>query len=275
MDKRYQVFVSSTFVDLREERQQVIQALLELDCIPAGMELFPASDETQWELIKRVIDDCDYYIVVVGGRYGSVDAAGISYTEREYGYALSRSMPVLGFVHANPQLIPAGKCELGTVARQKLDAFTQRVQSRMCRSWTTAEELGGVVSRSLVQTIKRSPGEGWVKARHASSAETVNAFRVQIDDLQHQIELARVTPPVSAEGLACGDERFTIRYNTGGILDNSGTCELTWDEIVATVGPSMLQEASDAQLREQLSRTITGKRMLERPEHAFLAEEDF
>jgi hypothetical protein len=59
MDKRYQVFVSSTFTDLQEERRQVMQALLELDCIPAGMELFPASDETQWSLIQRVIDDCD------------------------------------------------------------------------------------------------------------------------------------------------------------------------------------------------------------------------
>src|SRR6266853_1961238 len=61
MDKRYQVFVSSTFNDLQEERQEVMQALLELDCMPAGMELFPAANETQLNLIKRVIDDCDYY----------------------------------------------------------------------------------------------------------------------------------------------------------------------------------------------------------------------
>ena len=41
MDKRYQVFISSTFEDLQEERRQVMQALLALDCIPTGMELFP------------------------------------------------------------------------------------------------------------------------------------------------------------------------------------------------------------------------------------------
>lgn len=72
MDKKYQVFVSSTYIDLVEERQEVMQALLELDCIPIGMELFPAADEEQWSLIKRLIDDCDYYILIVGGRYGSV-----------------------------------------------------------------------------------------------------------------------------------------------------------------------------------------------------------
>ena len=64
MDRRYQVFVSSTFVDLRDERSRVIQTLMELDCIPAGMELFPAMDEEQFEFIKKIIDDCDYYLLI-------------------------------------------------------------------------------------------------------------------------------------------------------------------------------------------------------------------
>jgi hypothetical protein len=34
-----------------------MQALLELDCIPSGMELFPAAAETQWSLIQRVIGE--------------------------------------------------------------------------------------------------------------------------------------------------------------------------------------------------------------------------
>lgn len=70
MDKKYQVFVSSTFSDLIEERQEVMQALLELDCIPVGMELFPAADDDQWTLIKGLIDDCDYYVLIQAGRYG-------------------------------------------------------------------------------------------------------------------------------------------------------------------------------------------------------------
>ena len=92
-DKRYQVFVSSTYDDLQDERKEVMQALLELDCIPAGMELFPASSEDQWSLIKRVIDDCDYYILIIGGRYGSVGPDGISYTQMEFEYALKQGSP--------------------------------------------------------------------------------------------------------------------------------------------------------------------------------------
>jgi hypothetical protein len=78
MDKRYQVFISSTFIDLKDERQAVLRAILELDHMPAGMELFPAADDSAWQLIKDVIDASDYYVLIIGGRYGSLDETGLS-----------------------------------------------------------------------------------------------------------------------------------------------------------------------------------------------------
>jgi len=93
MDKRYQVFISSTFVDLIDERQAVLKSILEMDHMPAGMELFPATDDTAWNLIKDVIDASDYYVLIVGGRYGSLDEEGLGYTEKEYKYAVSTKNP--------------------------------------------------------------------------------------------------------------------------------------------------------------------------------------
>src|SRR5436190_9354466 len=110
-NKRYQVFVSSTYEDLQAERQEVIHALLELECIPAGMELFPAANQDQWSLIKKVIDDCDYYIVISAGRHGSLDAAGVGYTELEYRYALETDKPIIGFLHQDPESLPGHVCE--------------------------------------------------------------------------------------------------------------------------------------------------------------------
>ena len=106
MEKRYQVFLSSTFVDLKEERQAVLKAVLELDHMPAGMELFPAADESAWELIKDVIDASDYYVVIIGGRYGSLGEDGIGYTEREYDYAIGAKKPIIPLLHANPDNLP-------------------------------------------------------------------------------------------------------------------------------------------------------------------------
>ena|SRR5437762_145688 len=111
MNKRWQVFVSSTYEDLRDERHEVIQALMRLDCIPAGMELFPSADDEQWTLIQKVIDDCDYYIAIIAGRYGSIGPSGKSYTQMEYEYAVSRGIPILAFLHAAPDKLPPNLCE--------------------------------------------------------------------------------------------------------------------------------------------------------------------
>jgi hypothetical protein len=83
MEKRYQVFVSSTYDDLRDERREVMQALLKTKCIPTGMELFPAANDDSLTHIKRFIAQCDYYIVIVGRRYGSLGPDDKSFTERE------------------------------------------------------------------------------------------------------------------------------------------------------------------------------------------------
>src|ERR1700733_12905624 len=164
MDKRFQVFVSSTYADLQDERQEVMQALLELDCIPAGMELFPAANEDQWTLIKKVIDECDYYLVIVAGRYGSLGPTGLSFTEMEYRYAAEKGKPVIGFVHKEPGSLAASRCEAGEEGKAKLQAFQELVKKKMCRFWESPADLGSQVSRSLVKLIKNSPAVGWVKA---------------------------------------------------------------------------------------------------------------
>src|SRR5258707_984469 len=139
--KKYQVFVSSTFEDLRPERQEIMHALLELDCIPSGMELFPAASEDQWTLIRGVIDDCDYYVVVIGGRYGSIGPDGVSYTEMEYRHAIAKEKPVIAFLHKDPGQLPAKLTEQTEDGRKKLAEFRQLAQKKMCKFWSTAQEL--------------------------------------------------------------------------------------------------------------------------------------
>ncbi|MCC7092349.1 MAG: DUF4062 domain-containing protein, partial [Nitrosomonas sp.] len=154
MNKRYQVFVSSTYADLKEERQCVIQALMEMDCIPAGMELFPAADEEQWLFIKKVIDDCDYYLLVIGGRYGSTTSDGISYTEKEFDYAVSIGLKVIALIHGEPDNIPFGKSEKDPDLRTRLENFKQKVMAgRLIKFWKTTGELPGLAARSISKTI--------------------------------------------------------------------------------------------------------------------------
>jgi Domain of unknown function (DUF4062) len=162
MEKRYQAFVSSTYEDLQLERQEVMQALLELDCIPSGMELFPAADDDQWTLIKRVIDDCDYYIAIIAGRFGSLGSEGKSFTQMEYEYAMSKQKPVIAFLHSDPGKIESAKTDPAN--RERLEPFRRLAQQKMCKMWSNPKELGSVVSRSIIKLIKDRPGIGWVRA---------------------------------------------------------------------------------------------------------------
>lgn len=195
MDKRYQIFISSTFADLQDERRRVMQTILELDCFPAGMELFPAADEEQLGFIKKVIDDCDYYLLIIGGRYGSLTPEGISYTEKEYDYALERGLGVLAFLHGRPDEIPVGKSELNSDARLKLDAFRERVaRGRLVRFWTSGEDLQKHVALSLSKATKDYPAIGWVRANQTPSGRAFNELsrlRRRVGELEKELEQAR------------------------------------------------------------------------------------
>ncbi len=188
MDKRYQIFISSTFSDLKDERNKVMQTIMSLDCIPAGMELFPAMDKEQFEFIKRIIDDCDYYLLIIGARYGSMDENGVSYTEKEYDYAVSKNIPVLAFLHNDLSSIPLNKADLCDELRQKLDTFRKKVEKgRLVQYWKNEDELNAKVAISLPKTIKMFPRVGWVRANlmtNSESLQEINELRKELDKLR-------------------------------------------------------------------------------------------
>lgn len=128
--KRYQVFVSSTYRDLIEERTAVMNCLLDNDCIPVGMEQFPAMPMSQWDYIKRLIDESDYYLLIVAGKYGSIDReTGMGYTEKEFRYTLEKEIPVIAFLHKDIGKLTVDKCEDTEEGRKE-----QRISERPLRS---------------------------------------------------------------------------------------------------------------------------------------------
>ena len=172
MEKKFQIFISSTFEDLRDERDAVAKAILEIGDIPVGMEMFSAADETQWRLIKRQIEQSDYYVVLVANRYGTI-FDGVSYTEREYDYAVERGVPVLGFVLDDKADWPMKKSDSDSEIRAKLEAFKTKVRSRMVSFWTNADSLTSKVLASLSKQKNLNPMPGWIRANSIPGPETL------------------------------------------------------------------------------------------------------
>ena len=77
--RKFSIFISSTYEDLKKERQALVGVALENNFIPVGMEQFHAAPTSQWNVITKMIDECDFYLLVIGARYGSIDEeTGIS-----------------------------------------------------------------------------------------------------------------------------------------------------------------------------------------------------
>lgn len=262
-EKRYQIFVSSTFRDLIDERQSVLRAVLELDHMPAGMELFPAADDTAWQLIKDVIDSSDYYVLLIGGRYGSLDEEGIGYTEKEYDYARKTKKPVIPLLHATPNNLPRDKTETDPEAWKRLEAFREKVESRhTCVYWNSPEDLKAKVIVGLTANIKRHPAVGWIRADAVPSDATVRdvlSLREQVSKLEAELLKIRTEAPPGIEDLMQEDDPFEIRYTftarkpSAPYYDKVGyeaTMKPTWDEIFAGVSPALIDETSELNLRK-------------------------
>lgn len=270
MNKRYQVFVSSTFVDLKDERQKVLQTLMEMDCIPAGMELFPAADEEQWEFIKKVIDDCDYYLLIIGGRYGSIADDGISYTEKEFDYAVSKNIKVIALLHNEPDSLPREKTELDPNNYAKLIQFKNKVRNgRLVRFWESSSQLPGEVALSLNKTIKMYPAIGWVRANASASPELLlelNDLRKQNEELKNLVSTSNLSSPaICVSDLADFDSKVTLNgtfilNKMSMYLDTehlSWTTEITWSDLYALVSPFISDKPRESKVSEFIAEHIS------------------
>ncbi|MCX7110039.1 MAG: TIR domain-containing protein [Proteobacteria bacterium] len=100
--KPARVFISSTYSDLKEQRQTVFQILRELGHEVIGMEDYSASDHPPLDNSYSEISACDVFIAIIGWRYGYVPKEGnpelLSITELEYREALRLAKPCLIFL---------------------------------------------------------------------------------------------------------------------------------------------------------------------------------
>ena len=166
MNKKYQVFISSTYTDLIDARAKVRDAILSMYHFPVGMELFGAANEEQWQIISETIDSSDYYVLIIGQRYGSLieEESGMrmSYTEKEFRYAIEKGIPVLAFLLDDS--VPVLPEYIEKKYPEKLEAFKNEVKKgRLVEWWQTPDELAKKVTTALYKQISRKERPGWIR----------------------------------------------------------------------------------------------------------------
>lgn len=204
MNKKYQIFISSTYEDLIEERKIVQETILSMYQFPIGMEMFSADDEEQWEIIQETIDSSDYYVLIIGHRYGTVidkgEFKGISYTEKEYRYAKEKGIPILVFIISDTAVTLPKNIEKDPSKVEKLEEFKKEAKiGRMVEWWDNKEELARKVMNSLNKQFYKGKRAGWIRAEAFDIEKTQNEIielnkenrklKKELEDLKKEIEV--------------------------------------------------------------------------------------
>lgn len=240
--KRYQVFISSTSKDLKEIRREVQQVLYSPRYIPVGMECFGARNATVWETIREQIDCSDLLILIIAGRYGSIDDNSKekwSYTEKEYDYAQKRNIPTLVFIR-DPKKISITDFDEEKEKREKLERFKEKVKKHHIAYWQEADDLKTQVLQSIAN-VNDFAGE-WIHFK--GKEEWVYSKKVKKDNLSSIqnpltktiVEYGMVNIKVKGTVEECENGSATVTYLGSSLVDSPYKPVTYQDRVVATSG---------------------------------------
>ena len=138
---------------------------------------------------KKWIDESDIYMLILGGRYGSIEPeSGVSYTELEYNYALQQNKPLFAVVMEDEALQSKVKLKGSDVLEldnpAKLKDFKSKVKSYMCSFFEDHKDIKLAVHESIGQLQKENQVVGWIRA---DSVQNPQEYLDQILELQQEI----------------------------------------------------------------------------------------
>lgn len=270
-DKRYQVFISATYTDLREERGMLLQTLPALGCLPTTVEAHSQSLSTMVN-IRRRIDDCDYFVLLLGSRYGSLMPSGVSYTHMEYVYAATKQKPILVLMHESPETRIEEFQEQKVEGKLKFGDFRKVLQREREHIvyWRDAKDLANALHNAIPALVRRHPTVGWTRvAKEGVSNPAANAelekecelLKRRVKELELEREKWLSTPIASTEILAKGDDLFDINYRCkayagGNCQDVNGRTRLSWNALLISFGSNLLQAQTEEFIATKINERL-------------------
>lgn len=168
MEKKYQIFISSTFEDLKVERKRIQDEILRMNQFPVEMEHLSTANTNQWEAIKKAIDNSDYYVLIIGNRMGPTikegRCKGMSYAEKEFTYATNKDIPVFAFIIDDSAARTDDRWENTLTAQINLRHFIKKVKAdHYVERWKSTDDLAFKVVNSLRKEFLRNNRPGWIR----------------------------------------------------------------------------------------------------------------
>lgn len=256
IDKRYHVFICTSGTDMQAERVVLSQALVSQGFFSWGLE---QRTPLTTAFARRQIDDCDYFVLLLGGCYGELSASGVSYMHLEYIYAVTKRKPILVIMHEAPESRPPELQEKTSEARLKFHDFRQQLQREreVVVSYRNMRDLEMAVRRAMPLMTDRFVSAGWIRPQDSQKLQDeIDRLRQKIAQLEHQpntvsndtvLTLPKVQP----------DEEFAFDYRVHAYQDGNfkelrPQRKMKWSELLSVLGPGF----SPAAPEENFARVI-------------------
>lgn len=184
-DKKYQIFISSTYSDLRDARNKISETIFSLRHFPVSMDMLSPSDPDQQKTIHETITSSDYYILIIGHRYGSTNTQGISYTEQEYDHAKKQKIPILAFIRNRDLATTAQERDSNPELAIKLEKFIKKLKSdQIFQYWDTIDDLTKAVAAALPKAFRMVVRTGWIRSSNGDTHRILS----EVTKLQGQVK---------------------------------------------------------------------------------------
>ena len=242
-----------------------------------------ATDIEQFEVIKKVIDLCDYYVLIIGKRYGSIHPeTGISYTEMEYDYAISKDVPVLVFALDDSVDLPEDKCESDSEKIEKLKAFRSKAMTnRLASIWHSADELTGRLAVSIMKAKSEIVRPGWQRGEdydEASLRREIMTLQEENKDLKEELEKSKkeLDAFTMHTDLAFENCPITIPYShsyNDGRQTRTNYSEIDTD--LKHIFLAIATEMMDVSITEKVAEDAIKKHFLSQPYSCSISDNQF
>lgn len=241
IDKRYQVFISTSGADMQPERIVLAQTLTGMGYFSWGLE---QRTPLSTSFARRQIDDCDYVVVLLGSHYGELSVSGVSYFQLEYLYAKQQQKPMIVFMHARPEERKSELQEHKPELQTKFQDFRAQLLNEvdLVFQYRTLRELELAIRSNMPQLVERCPALGWVRPQPEQELNLeTEQLKQRIEQLEQELGKKQADPFLDMPKVAMHDFfAFDYRahvYQDGNLTDLRMNRRITWAQLLTILGP--------------------------------------
>ena len=262
-DKRYQVFIATSGLEMLPERMTLSQTLIGMGFFSWGLE---QRTPLSTAFARRQIDESDYVILLLGSQYGELSVSGVSYLNLEYLYAKSKQKPILVVLNEAPQSRAVELRESKADLIEKFTNFRSQLlnENEHVFSYRTLRDLELVVRQQIPQMLERYPAVGWVRPEGTQKLlDEIEKLKHQLTKLEVEQGTREADPVMNIQKVAMHDDvEFEYRihsYQDGNFKELKLLRKMSWAQLLLVLGETfaraMPEEFFSKRLNDYLNDT--------------------